>query len=224
MLCEPDCGTANVVLEAPPPAVMLVLDKSGSMVNNSWDHDGDPGTMDETRWATLYTVTDFILTNFESSIKFGLQLFPSTAATTSCANDPACPACDVAATPEVPIAIDNRAAILAAMPAMSADSDSVAGATPAAGGMVNAKAALDDAVANGDAHGPATPPSLTQRVLETQPATFRRSTHPLRPIVAQPRRRPAAGPPQVATATAHRLTPPRLRPLARRSPRRRRVE
>ena len=153
-VCEQICGDVMVSIDVPPPPVMLVLDKSGSMVNNAWDHDGDPGTADETRWATLYTVTDFILTNFESSIKFGLQLFPSTAATTSCANDPACPACDVAATPEVPIAIDNRAAILAAMPAMSADSDSVAGATPAAGGMVNAKAALDDAVANGDT-GPA---------------------------------------------------------------------
>ena len=80
--------------------VMLVLDKSGSMVNNAWDHDGDAGTPDETRWATLYSVTDFILTNFEGGIQFGLQLFPSTDATTSCANDPDCPACDVAGAPE----------------------------------------------------------------------------------------------------------------------------
>jgi hypothetical protein len=153
-LCQPDCGTAEVVLEAPPPVVMLVLDKSGSMVNNSWDHDGDPGTSEETRWATLYTVADFILTNFENTIQFGLQMFPSTSATTSCANDSACPACDVATTPEVGLAIENRAAILAAMPAMSADSSAVAGATPAAGGMVNAKAALDAAVAAGEI-GPA---------------------------------------------------------------------
>ena len=154
MMCQPDCGTAEVVLEAPPPVVMLVLDKSGSMVNNSWDHDGDPGTAEETRWATLYSVADFILTNFENTISFGLQMFPSTSATTSCANDSSCPACDVAGTPEVPLAIENRAAILAAMPAMSADMTSVAGATPAAGGMVNAKTALDAAVASGEI-GPA---------------------------------------------------------------------
>ena len=153
-VCEFDCGTANVVIDLPPPPVMLVLDKSGSMVNNSWDHDGDPGTSEETRWATLYSVSDFILTNFESSIQFGLQMFPSTSATTSCANDSACPACDVAGAPEVAIGLDNRAAILAAMPAMSADSSAVAGATPAAGGMVNAKAALDAAVAAGES-GPA---------------------------------------------------------------------
>jgi hypothetical protein len=129
---------------------MLVLDKSGSMVNNSWDHDGDPGTGDQTRWETLHTVTDFILTNFESSISFGLQLFPSTAGSTICANDPSCPACDVSNAPEVGIAIDNRDEILAAMPAANANSSSVAGATPAAGGITNAKAALDAAVAMGE--------------------------------------------------------------------------
>jgi hypothetical protein len=149
-VCTPICGDVEVVFNLPPPPVMLVLDKSGSMVNNSWDHDADPGTAEETRWATLYSVTDFILTNFESGIQFGLQLFPSTDATTSCANDPACPACDVAGAPEVGISLGNRDPILAAMPEADADSSSVAGATPAAGGLVNAKAALDEAVANGE--------------------------------------------------------------------------
>jgi hypothetical protein len=145
--CEMDCGTATVQLEAAPPPVMLVLDKSGSMVTNSWDHDGDAGTPDETRWATLYSVTDFILTNFESTIQFGLQLFPDAGATTSCANDPACPACGVSATPEVDSAIDNRDAVLAAMPAASTlPMTTIAGATPAAGGITNAKAALDAAI------------------------------------------------------------------------------
>lgn len=142
--CQIDCGTAMVQLEAAPPPVMLVLDKSGSMVSNSWDHDGDAGTPDETRWATLYSVTDFILTNFESTIQFGLQLFPDIDATTGCANDAACPACGVASTPEVDSTIDNRDAILAAMPAAS--DTSIQGATPAAGGITNAKAALDAAI------------------------------------------------------------------------------
>jgi hypothetical protein len=148
--CQNDCGSAEVVLEAAPPPVMLVLDKSGSMVNNSWDHDSDAGTADVTRWTTLHGVTDTILTDFEGSIQFGLQLFPSSTATTSCANDASCPACDVAGTPEVAIDIDNRAAILAAMPTADADSSSVAGATPAAGGLTNAKAALDAALDAGE--------------------------------------------------------------------------
>lgn len=149
MECQPDCGTAEVTLAAPPPPVMLVLDKSGSMVNNTWDHDGNGGTPEETRWATLYSVTDFLLTNFEGGIAFGLQLFPSTSANTTCANDASCPACDVSNTPEVGLANNNKGPILAAMPAANANSSSVAGATPAAGGIVNAKAALDVAISEG---------------------------------------------------------------------------
>ncbi len=139
--CVPDCGKAEVVLSPPPPPVMLVLDKSGSMVSNSWDHDANPGTPDETRWATLFTVTEFILNNFDNSIAFGMQLFPSVAACPN-ANCYNADACTVSGAPEVGIADMNGSAILAAMPAASSGSSVIKGGTPASDGIRNAVTAI----------------------------------------------------------------------------------
>lgn len=141
-LCGPDCGDVNVTLEAEPPPVMLVLDKSGSMVTNSWDHDSDPGTPVETRWATLHRVTTFVLNGFENGIDFGAQLFPSTAACpqSNCYNGDACL---VNAAPEVGIAGSNGAAILAGIPVASAGAGVIKGGTPARAGILSAVDALN---------------------------------------------------------------------------------
>lgn len=143
MTCVVECGTVEVTLEATPPPVMLVLDKSGSMVNNSWDHDANAATPVETRWATLHRVVTFVLTNFEAGIDFGAQLFPSTGACPngllSCYNEGACV---VNATPEVDVTGSSLAPIIAAIPVASADDSDVQGGTPAADGIRSAVTAL----------------------------------------------------------------------------------
>ncbi len=142
--CQFECGDVEVTLEATPPPVMLVLDKSGSMVSNSWDHDGDPGTAVETRWATLHRVVTFVLTNFENGIDFGAQLFPSTGACPNgagnCYNSGACV---VNSTPEVNVQGSAQAAILAAIPPAGAGSSQIQGGTPAADGIRSAVTALN---------------------------------------------------------------------------------
>ncbi len=139
MTCEIECGDVSVTLEATPPPVMLVLDKSGSMVSNSWDHDGNAGTPDETRWATLHRVVTFVLTNFDNGIDFGAQLFPSQDAQAQYNAT----ACDVNSTPEVGVTGSALNAIIGAIPAANADGSVIQGGTPAADGIRSAVTALN---------------------------------------------------------------------------------
>ncbi len=149
-VCLADMVKADVRI----PRVMLVLDKSGSMVSSPggfWDADGDdadadgfvdgdpnmtPATPKITRWNSLYSVVDFIVTGFEPRMDFGAVLFPSTKATKGYDAG----ACPVNTDPEVPVGTDQGAAILAAIPA-AADT-SLTGGTPAAAGIMTALGAL----------------------------------------------------------------------------------
>ncbi|MDC0722984.1 vWA domain-containing protein [Nannocystis bainbridge] len=120
------------------PRVVLVLDKSGSMISEEsgfWDHDADPNTPDITRWMSLHSVVESIFASLDNVINFGAVLFPSLTATGS--YGPA--ACTVDAQPLVPIGPQSGAAILAALP--PADTTMIAGGTPAAAGI---KVALDE--------------------------------------------------------------------------------
>jgi len=123
----PICGESQFMLEVVPTRVMLVLDKSGSMVLNTWDHDVDPMTEEVTRWSSLYTTVDSLTAAFDGSIEFGALLYPSLAAT-STYNDFACLVSD---SPEVPPAAMNAMAIMDALPGPDA-TDEVAGGTPSA--------------------------------------------------------------------------------------------
>lgn len=152
------CGTATVTIPIVTPSVMLVLDKSGSMVadpSGYWDHDADdadgdgikdgdpqmtPATPPITRWSSLYTVVDFIVTSFNDSMNLGAVLFPSTAATAK--YTPA--ACPVGAEPEVKIGAMNAATILAAIPGK--DAVDIRGGTPAAAGITTAVTELQSIV------------------------------------------------------------------------------
>jgi hypothetical protein len=136
-----DCGEAVVNIPIVTPSVMLVLDKSGSMVADPggfWDHDNDPATPSVTRWNSLYAVVDLIVTNFNGSMNLGAVLFPSKAATSSYSEA----ACVVGATPEVPIAGMNAAKILGAIPGALTDSTMMKGGTPATKGLKVAMAEL----------------------------------------------------------------------------------
>lgn len=152
-----DCGEAQVNIPVVTPSVMLVLDKSGSMVTADnekgyWDHDGDdadndgiqdadmvsPATPKITRWKSLYSVVDFITTTFENSMNLGAVLFPSKMAV----GDYNPNACLVSASPEVTIAPMNGAAILAAIPGADETAATIKGGTPATKGVKVALAEL----------------------------------------------------------------------------------
>jgi hypothetical protein len=124
------CDVAEATLEPVPPNVMLVLDKSGSMVNNLWDHDAMGGTPDITRWDSLYQVVDFVTTTFDGQINFGAVLFPAINATSTYNAN----ACIVGGSPDVDVAPMNSAAILAAIPA--ANETEIFGGTPATAGVI----------------------------------------------------------------------------------------
>jgi hypothetical protein len=130
-----NCGEATFALESIPPNVMLVLDKSGSMLI-SWDQDGN-GSPDGTRWNSLHTVVQFVTSSFDDTVNFGAVLFPSRDAEPVFGEE----ACLVNEAPEVPVAPTNSAAILAGIP--GANSSQIFGATPATAGMVTAVAHLE---------------------------------------------------------------------------------
>jgi hypothetical protein len=123
----PICGESMFMLEVVPTRVMLVLDKSGSMVINTWDHDSDAMTDEITRWSSLYTTVDLVTTSFDASIEFGALLYPSLAATSTYDEN----ACLVSEMPEVPPAPMNAMPIMDALPGPDA-TDEIAGGTPSA--------------------------------------------------------------------------------------------
>jgi hypothetical protein len=144
-IAEPpdNCGEVDFELVSIPPNVVLVLDKSGSMVSDNdndddgvmdgfWDHDADGSTPVISRWNSLYSVVEFVVGNFDEQINFGGVLFPSQDAT----NQYTASACRVEDTPEIPVAAANGAAILAGIPgALDVD---LQGATPATAGIQTA--------------------------------------------------------------------------------------
>ncbi|MFV8752572.1 VWA domain-containing protein [Nannocystaceae bacterium ST9] len=138
-----NCGEVSIVPEYVPPNVMLVVDASGSMISNKWDHDLNVATPPVTRWNTLYTVVEVVMNNFAGAMNSGIQRFPSadacpnaTPQSSNCYNAGACIVSD---TPEVGIAPDNAVAILGAIPGADADNVAVVGGTPATAGFVSAR-------------------------------------------------------------------------------------
>ena len=128
--CElPPCDEIAVVLQPTPPNVMLVLDKSGSMFSNTWDHDNNGGTPQITRWNSLYQVVDGVVTTFDNQIRFGANLFPSVQAQN--VYGPA--ACLTSDFPEVTVGPNNANAILGDIPA--ANTINSYGGTPATIGI-----------------------------------------------------------------------------------------
>jgi hypothetical protein len=155
-----DCGESVVNIPIVTPSVMLVLDKSGSMVSDAtgfWDHDADdanddgiqdadpnmmaPATPKITRWNSLWSVVDLIVNGFNGSMNMGAVLFPSKTAKADYSEV----ACTVNATPEVPVAAMNADQIIAAIPAATADKTVIQGGTPATRGIKAAITELEGA-------------------------------------------------------------------------------
>jgi hypothetical protein len=149
-----NCGVEDIVASVTIPRVMLVLDKSGSMVADEkgyWDADGDDADDDGfkdadpavmatpriTRWQSLHETVNFIVTDFEERMDFGAVLFPSVAAKGTYSTA----ACPVKATPDVEIGENQGAAILMTIPPAS-EVAKIAGGTPATAGMLTGLAGL----------------------------------------------------------------------------------
>jgi hypothetical protein len=123
------CGETEVAAII-PPQVVLVLDKSGSMVLNTWDHDADPASAVITRWNSLYSVVELIAGGFDGQMEMGAVLFPGVDAKASYES-----ACLMSDAPDVAVAAMQGASILAALPPADADSATVQGGTPATAGV-----------------------------------------------------------------------------------------
>lgn len=131
----PTCDQASFSVSVQPgtPRVMLVLDKSNSM-NVYWDHDADPLTPTISRWHSLHNVVEALTAEFTGHVEFGAQLFPSADAYLDEPTNAF--SCDVRPTPEVAVAPDTAAAILASIPA--AEGAAISGGTPATAGIDSA--------------------------------------------------------------------------------------
>jgi len=129
------CTTEVIDVSANPPQVMLVLDKSTSMVDNSWDHNGD----DVLRWESLHSVVTDVVGTYDNSMDFGAVFFPALDATGPSGG--AANSCRMADAADVSPAPGNATAILATMPGAT-DTDAVRGRTPAREGIELATASL----------------------------------------------------------------------------------
>jgi hypothetical protein len=136
------CDEFSVTLEPITPNVMLVLDKSRSMFTNSWDHDANANTPVITRWNSLHQVVTNIVNGFETQLNFGSTLFPSTNAQ----NVYGPGACITADFPDVTVAPNNAAEILASIPAANVVNSY--GGTPTWTGLNTAYQHLLDLPAN----------------------------------------------------------------------------
>jgi hypothetical protein len=113
------CFNETLSFNGVPPSIMFVLDQSGSMTS-TYDHDNNAGTPNVSRWNALHQALTQILNNYDSLAEFGVQLFPTD-------NN-----CAVAGAPQVAMAPNNAANILATIPAPTF---SPSGLTPSGSGL-----------------------------------------------------------------------------------------
>lgn len=125
------CQVQMATLKPVVPNMMLVLDKSGSMLT-TWDHDANANTAPITRWNSLYQVVDTVVNKFNDKVNFGANLFPNKSAQQVYNSN----ACLVNANVEIKVKAKNAAAILAGIP--PANTMTIFGGTPAAAGMTSA--------------------------------------------------------------------------------------
>ncbi len=130
-LCEPVACEPSIRMKGyEEPAVMLLIDKSRSMVYNTWDHDGILNTPEETRWKTLHRTIISVSASAENSFDFGLKLFPDAGVP----NVYDLAACTVSQDPDIAIAQGASGLLVTTLPNSEAtfmDAE-IAGGTPAA--------------------------------------------------------------------------------------------
>jgi len=125
------CQVETTKITPIPPDVLLVLDKSGSMSMEKWDHDANPQTAVVTRWFSLHGVVKSVVTKFDKTVNFGMKLFPRLGAGSYQDNG----ACEVTPGVEVEIAPENAEGVLAILPGAEI---AVLGGTPMETGLKEA--------------------------------------------------------------------------------------
>jgi hypothetical protein len=125
----PSCNEESIQLTVEPPQVVLLLDKSYSMIEFQWDHDGDESTPMVTRWNSLYNVVDTLTHDVQGEMELGMVLFPSAAV----ADNDTATACMVDPAPGAPVAPGNADAIVSALP--GPDAVDLYGGTPTSNGL-----------------------------------------------------------------------------------------
>jgi hypothetical protein len=130
----PSCQEIDVHPSYTAPEVMFMVDASGTMFTDTWDHDSDAMTPPVTRWSSVHAVTEASTMQFDAALVAGIQRFPSQDAcpnaTQQASNCYDADACVTAAVPEATLALGNSAAMLAAIPGPDADNTEIVGATP----------------------------------------------------------------------------------------------
>ena len=135
------CGCVQILNNPHPPRIMFVVDASSSMAT-AWDHDGDPATPTQTRWASAHALVSWIADSWDPGALLGLTRFPSedacpdaTPMSPTC-EDPS--ACSIADAPEHPLQWFGLGSLLAAIPGPDAAIDELAGGSPAAAAYASA--------------------------------------------------------------------------------------
>lgn len=122
------CQVEETLVEPIPPSVLLILDKSGSMSMEKWDHDNNAQTPTVTRWYSLFKVVESVVTKFNATVHFGVKLYPKLGAGSYVDSG----ACIVTPGVEVPIAPMNKNQVLSVVPAADFE---VLGGTPMETGL-----------------------------------------------------------------------------------------
>jgi len=117
------CQVEETPIEPIPSDVLFVLDKSGSMSMELWDHDANLQTPNITRWKSLHAVVEAVVTDFDHQLNFGAKLYPKIDAGSYINQG----ACEITPGIEVPVAANNAETLLQGIPSAEFE---VLGGTP----------------------------------------------------------------------------------------------
>ncbi|WP_437737628.1 vWA domain-containing protein [Sorangium sp. So ce1335] len=109
---EVDCGRQNFDVERKPASILLVLDRSASMLD---DPSGDDGT--PSKWDIVVPALQEVITATNASASWGLKVFPQGHRTGSCSAE-SFPS-DIL----IPIAMNNASTVNAAISSTEAEGD-----------------------------------------------------------------------------------------------------
>src|SRR5262245_55684943 len=107
-----ECGQENFDLERKPAIVMLVLDRSASMVDNLMDE--EPAAGEPTKWSQLIPALVTTIPSVGGDISWGMKTFPEGGT----GNGTACLAASVTTKIDLPVASMNAAALVTAINAV----------------------------------------------------------------------------------------------------------
>lgn len=139
------CRTWTATSGMQTPDIMVVLDKSGSMAERSWDHDADAATPEVSRWSSVHAVVSSWVEAHTDVARVGAVLFPSLDATSGPDEQQACRMDEA---PAVPLSGGTAAGFVSALPGAQAE---VQGGAPARFAVLDG---LEHLARRDDARGP----------------------------------------------------------------------